>query len=102
MITNSSAQEKLQEYLDERRRWEEEAKAEEREHQKKIREGYEQYLMKKYFLKPNESVSTDTSLSDRTITSSDEVLQQTLALEASLNATLVSLFDPSSPIRYKH
>lgn len=87
---------KLQEYLGERKRWEEEKKKKSSSQEaleKKIKEGFEEHIWNKYFLKQDDEPANDT------MKSSSEVLEQTLALEASVNATLNSLFDPNSSVR---
>ena len=91
-------QERLQEYLDERRRWEEEKKKKtpsQEELHKKIKEGYEQHLFNKYFLKQSEDRANET------VNQSGEVLEQTMVLEASLNASINSLFDRNSSVRIR-
>lgn len=90
--------ERLQEYLGERRKWEEDKKKKtpsQEELHKKIKEGYEQHLFNKYFLKQSEDPANET------INQSGEVLEQTLALEASLNASINSLFDRNSSVRIR-
>ena len=91
-------QEQLQEYLAEKKRWMDDrykkTPSQEALHQK-IKERYEQHLFNKYFLKQDDQSPNET------INSSSEVLEQTLALEATLNSTLNSLFDPNSSVRLR-
>lgn len=84
--------------MGERRKWEEDKKKKtpsQEELHNKIKEGYEQHLFNKYFLKQSEDPANET------INQSGEVLEQTLALEASLNASINSLFDRNSSVRIR-